>query len=332
MSLEDIAGELDVDVSTVRGWHEGGGDSPPALQAVAKAMRAKTPKAAGDDPRYPRRVVDAFAQAVGLRDAFGRPVRGEGKSRMPLYPTVEPGPKKRRRWYEHHAAAELQTQKGGLPEPDGYDELDRPYWYRSTLFYHQPEDSLSLADIAREYRVSRQTAQRWHKGAVRNGKAPAIPSALQATAALMEVPLPELAQPRPRYPRQVVQAFAKGVGFLNDKGEFVEELVGRTQGRWLPLEPTVDPRPEGLRRMYLPHVAAELGWEGASIAPIRSRHQLDFPEEDGHDELARPYWFPFTIEDYKRYLTRRRMDRVGAPEPDGYDEDGEPYWLPPSQQ
>jgi hypothetical protein len=189
------------------------------------------------------------------------------------------------------------------------------------------DDSLNLSEIARLAGVNRGTPQKWHRLPPGQEDADALPP-LRAVAQAMGVEVPDVDAARPRYPRKVVEAFLKAVGYMDDSGALVEAIKTKSMGRWLPVEPTVDPRPGHRRRYYVPHVAKELGREVPSFEQSRSRGR--FPEPDGYDELFRPFWFSETIEKYKQRLQDRK-ERVGAgPEPDGYTEDGQPYRLLPA--
>ncbi|MEO3976730.1 hypothetical protein [Streptomyces sp. CAU 1734] len=192
------------------------------------------------------------------------------------------------------------------------------------------DELLSLTEISRLAGVSRQTAQRWHKAPpqhAKNKKA-VLPSALQKVAADLEIEVPEALEERPRYPRRVVEAFLKAVGYMNPDGSPVEEIQQKGGGRWLPVRPTVDPTSRGRTptlRYYVPHAATELSYATVeSFEQMRSKGAI--PEPDGHDELFRPFWYGETLEEQKKKRGQRRKV-APAEKPDGFDDEGRPYRL-----
>ncbi|MFK0296324.1 helix-turn-helix domain-containing protein [Streptomyces sp. NPDC090442] len=158
------------------------------------------------------------------------------------------------------------------------------------------DDSMSLTDIAREAGVARQTAQRWHKGRTQRGKV--TPSPLRAIAEAKGIEIPEADATRPRYPRSVVVAFWKAVGYMDAKGEFIPEIQ-EIVGRWLPVAPTIDPRPGARRRIYTNHIAEAMGTNTETVEMRRHRDET-FPDPDDTDELGRSYWFGRTLNGYFR--------------------------------
>ena len=188
------------------------------------------------------------------------------------------------------------------------------------------QDLLSLAEIARELGVNRQAAAKWHKAPTQKAASgpPRTPSALRAVAKAMEIEVPEADERAPRYPRSVVDAFAKAVGYKDAEGRLVPEIQAKPAGRWSPVEPTIEPGPLHRRRYYLTHAAAELGYRDSYLDPLRSRGK--FVAEDGYDELNRPYWFLETLQAYRSKQEDDRERRKAGPEPDGYLDNGQPYW------
>ncbi|MFJ4680495.1 hypothetical protein [Kitasatospora sp. NPDC088783] len=157
LTLAQIADLLGVTVPTVRKWHGGQVQPGSAASSAARprqplrevAAARGIPVRIADQPadqRYPRAVVTAFAQAVGYMDADGELVpeaQGKGRGKwLPAEPTIDPGEGRRLRFYMTHAAelvgqtvATVRTRvsKGKFAQPDGVDELSRPYWFAKTL-------------------------------------------------------------------------------------------------------------------------------------------------------------------------------------------------------
>ncbi|MFI1312817.1 hypothetical protein ACH4TS_22135 [Streptomyces albidoflavus] len=186
LTLNEIADLAGVSKQSASKWHhqarKTGGEPP--LRLVAKAMGAKIPEANDNSPRYPRRVVIAFLQAVGYMNADESPMeRREGKGKWsPARPTIDPRPierfstgqpeaedsdaeeqgaersetepsrksfhvdrstGRRLRYYNAHAwkiagfgsenSFTSSRTRGRFVDPDGIDELERPYWFRETL-------------------------------------------------------------------------------------------------------------------------------------------------------------------------------------------------------
>ncbi|MFF8994011.1 hypothetical protein ACF09H_29605 [Streptomyces sp. NPDC014983] len=188
---------------------------------------------------------------------------------------------------------------------------------------------LGLTEIGKLAGVSRQTAQRWHKAPPQHekNKKPELPSALQKVAKDLGIEVPEAHADRPRYPRVVVEAFLKGIGYMDANGKLVPEIQNKGRGRWLPVKPTIDPASRGRKptlRYYVPHAAQELGY-ATTEAFEQARAKGVGPGPDGHDELFRPFWYGDTLEEYKKQRGQRR--KKAQPEPDGFDKDGRPYKL-----
>ncbi|WP_217223130.1 hypothetical protein [Streptomyces anulatus] len=181
--------------------------------------------------------------------------------------------------------------------------------------------------------MSRQTAQRWHKAPPQHAKnkKPPLPSALKKVAADLGVEVPEAADDRrdPAYPRRVVEAFLKAVGYMNPDGSLVEEIQQKGGGRWLPVRPTIDPTGRGRTpklRYYVPHVAQELDYSSTqALEQARSKGRI--PDPDGYDELFRPFWYIETLEQHKKDRGQRRRKAEPEEAPDGHDEEGRPYKL-----
>ncbi|HBF80497.1 MAG TPA: hypothetical protein DD420_11395 [Streptomyces sp.] len=195
------------------------------------------------------------------------------------------------------------------------------------------DELLSLTEISKLAGVSRQTAQRWHKAPAQHekNKKPVLPSALKKVAADLEVEVPEAAEDstRPKYPRRVVEAFLKGIGYMNQDGSLVEEIQQKGGGRWLPVRPTIDPTGTSRKpkmRYYVPHAARLLDYSSTeALEQARSKDRI--PEPDGHDELFRPFWYIETLEQHKKDRGQRRRKAEPEEEPDGHDGEGRPYKL-----
>ncbi|MFJ2217823.1 hypothetical protein ACIQVO_36600 [Streptomyces sp. NPDC101062] len=159
LSLNEISKLAGVSRQTAQRWHKSplqhakntkpGVES--ALRLVAMQMDRATPEADEPRPRYARAVVEGFLKAVGYMNPDGslvEEIQQKGGGRwLPVRPTVDPLSRGRRvklRYYVPHAARELsyssvetfeqmRTREGAVPEPDGHDELFRPFWYIETL-------------------------------------------------------------------------------------------------------------------------------------------------------------------------------------------------------
>ncbi|MFF9436811.1 hypothetical protein ACF1BP_24100 [Streptomyces sp. NPDC014735] len=166
LTLNEIAKLAGVGRQAAQKWHQVArktGGKPP-LRMVAEAMGVEVPQANDDSPRYPRKVVVGFLKAVGYMHADESPMeRHEGKGKWaPTSPTIDPRPVEqpdpdsgekpfkvdpqsggRIRHYIPHAwemagfgsqaSFTSSRSKGRAPEPDGIDELERPYWFAETL-------------------------------------------------------------------------------------------------------------------------------------------------------------------------------------------------------
>ncbi|MFH0246347.1 hypothetical protein ACGRHY_28900 [Streptomyces sp. HK10] len=162
-------------------------------------------------------------------------------------------------------------------------------------------EPLSLSDISRALGLkSRSTAQKWHKPPMQKamaGKAPRNVPALHAVVDAMAEQLESAGQgvsretlesARPMYPPQVVLALGKALGYLDSKGRIVEEIQNKGRGRWLPVEPTIDPGSQK-KRVYINHLAKKLGIKNESIEVALTRER--FTKPDGTDEIGRSFWW-----------------------------------------
>ncbi|MEO3976802.1 hypothetical protein [Streptomyces sp. CAU 1734] len=214
------------------------------------------------------------------------------------------------------------------------------------------DELLNLTDIAKLAGVNRTTAQNWHKGKGK-GKSPkdggaeeALPP-LPSVAKAMKVETPEADDKTPRYPRSVVVALLKAVGYMDEDGNPVEEIQKKGPGRWSPVKPTVDPnraeQPDpdsgrkpfsvspgtgGRYRYYVPHAWSIAGF-GSEVSFTSSRSYGRAPEQDGTDELGRPFWWLETLEKWKEDAPERQARRYAGRRPDGYTAEGEPFRLLP---
>ncbi|TLQ39288.1 hypothetical protein [Streptomyces marianii] len=210
------------------------------------------------------------------------------------------------------------------------------------------DDLLSLNEIAKLADVSRQAAQKWHKPPAhkkpRQGETE-VESALRSVARAMGVEVPESYDDSPRYPRKVVVAFLKAVGYMDENESLMPRRGGK--GKWTPAEPTIDPhrveQPDpavggkplkvdpqtgGRYRYYVPHAWAIAGF-GSETSFNASRTRGRAPEPDGIDELERPYWWLETLEGWKADAPERKAKRYAGRRPDGYTPDGQPFRLLP---
>jgi hypothetical protein len=202
------------------------------------------------------------------------------------------------------------------------------------------DELLSLNEIATLAGVGRQAAQKWHHVARKAEDPP-----LRMVAKAMGVEVPEAHDASPRYPRKVVVAFLKAVGYMNADESLMERRAGK--GKWTPAKPTIDPRPVeqpdpdsgekpfkvdrrtgGRLRYYIPH-AWEMAGFGSENSFTTSRTHGRTPEPDGIDELVRPYWFAETLEKWKADAPERKAQRYAGREPDGFTPQGQPFRLLP---
>jgi hypothetical protein len=155
-------------------------------------------------------------------------------------------------------------------------------------------EPLSLSEISRAFGMkSRGNAQKWHKPPLQKameGKPPANKPPLHAVAEAMDVDLGDdiLTTSTPRFPVKVVLALGKALGYLDQSGHIVEEIANKGRGRWLPVEPTIDPATRK-RRVYTNHLAAKLNVNNASIE--MALHRQAFTEPDDTDEIGRVFWW-----------------------------------------
>ncbi|GGU49442.1 hypothetical protein [Streptomyces violascens] len=204
------------------------------------------------------------------------------------------------------------------------------------------DELLNLSEIARLAGVGRTAAQKWHTSRKTGGEPP-----LRMVAQAMEVSVPEADDDAPRYPRKVVVAFLKAVGYMNEDESLMYRRAGK--GKWTPASPTIDPRrveqpapgsgekplkvdPQtgGRYRYYVPHAWQVAGF-GSENSFTSSKTHGRAPEPDGIDELERPYWFVETLEAWKDGAADRKAERYASRTipPDGYTPAGEPYRVLP---
>lgn len=208
------------------------------------------------------------------------------------------------------------------------------------------DELLTLNEIAELAGVGRQAAQKWHQVPRKTGGEPP----LRMVAKALHVAIPEANDNSPRYPRKVVVAFLKAVGYMNADESLMERRGGR--GKWTPAKPTIDPRPAkhtdpewsepesgetslyvdrstgGRLRYYNAH-AWEIAGFGSENSFTTSRTRGRFINPDGIDELERPYWFRETLEQWAAGSEDRKAARFAGPEPDGFTVEGQPFRLLP---
>ncbi|MCX4826543.1 hypothetical protein OG883_43685 [Streptomyces sp. NBC_01142] len=203
------------------------------------------------------------------------------------------------------------------------------------------DELLTLNEIAKLAGVGRQAAQKWHQVARKTGGEPP----LRMVAKAMDVKVPEANDESPRYPRKVVVAFLKAVGYMNADESLMERRGGR--GKWAPAKPTIDPRraeqpgPDsgekplevdretgGRLRYYNAH-AWEIAGFGSENSFTSSRTLGRAPAPDGIDELERPYWFRETLEEWAAGADERKAERYAGRQPDGFTPEGQPFRLLP---
>lgn len=156
------------------------------------------------------------------------------------------------------------------------------------------KEPLSLSDISRALGLkSRTSAQKWHKPQKQAGATadwePAKPT-LHVVAEAIGVELsPEtLESSRPKFPPEVVLALGKALGYLDSKGQIIKEITSKGRGRWLPVEPTVDPATRK-KRVYTNHLASKIGTRVETIE--MALYRGNFPGSDGTDEMGRVFWW-----------------------------------------
>ncbi|MEW1760414.1 hypothetical protein AB0393_28370 [Streptomyces cyaneofuscatus] len=207
------------------------------------------------------------------------------------------------------------------------------------------DELLNLSEIARLAGVARTAAQKWHKVPRKTGGDPP----LRLVAKAMKVRVPEADDEAPRYPRKVVVAFLKAVGYMNADESLMERPSGK--GKWVPSGKTIDPRraeqpdpdsgekpfevdPQtgGRYRYYVPHAWEKAGF-GSEVSFTSSRSRGRAPDADGIDELERPYWYAETLEAWKAGAPARKAERYASRviPPDGYTKEGQPYRLLPGE-
>ncbi|MFE9619541.1 hypothetical protein [Streptomyces sp. NPDC006384] len=213
------------------------------------------------------------------------------------------------------------------------------------------DELLTLNEIAKLAGVGRQAAQKWHQVPRKTGGEPP----LRMVAKAMNVAIPEADDDSPRYPRKVVVAFLKAVGYMNADESPMERRGGR--GKWTPAKPTIDPRPAehtdaersegeqpgskagesslyvdpstgGRLRYYNAHAWKIAGF-GSENSFTSSRTLGRFTEPDGIDELERPYWFRETLEKWAAGAEDRKAARYAGRAPDGFTPEGQPFHLLP---
>ncbi|MFF9785700.1 hypothetical protein [Streptomyces nigrescens] len=252
--------------------------------------------------------------------------------------------------YQSKKAFEQGLDNGEVAQPDGYGEDQEPFWFPESLNGGVP---LSLGDIAQLAGVDRSAPQKWHRsptGKAARGYEKATPHPMKTVAAAMGVPVPEADEAHPRYPRRVVVGFLKAIGYMDARGRLVKEIQNKGPGRWVPVNPTIDPHPvknpdeavdsktnkplaldpltKGRYRHYVPHAREVLGYQTVS-AFNAALSKGRAPKADAYDELQRPFWFLETLEWHKAEAQERKEKRLAGREPDGYTEDGKPYYLLP---
>ncbi|MCX4784046.1 hypothetical protein [Streptomyces sp. NBC_01264] len=251
--------------------------------------------------------------------------------------------------YQSAEAFEQALENSHVPPADGEDEELGPFWFIESL---GRDETLSLGEIAKLAGVNRATPQKWHRsptGKAARGYEKATPHPMRSVAEAMGVPAPEADEARPRYPRRVVVGFLKAIGYMDARGQLVEEIQNKGPGRWVPVKPTIDPHPvkdaealdpktkkpltvdpltRGRLRHYAPHASAVLGYKDVGVFE-QSLNKGRVPKADGYDELQRPYWWLETLEGHKADAADRKEKRQAGPEPDGYTTEGQPFRLLP---
>ncbi|MFI0742495.1 hypothetical protein ACH4PU_31125 [Streptomyces sp. NPDC021100] len=154
------------------------------------------------------------------------------------------------------------------------------------------KEPLSLSDISRALGLSRNVAQKWHNPAVQKATGRAGTPVLRVVAEAMGFELDEelVGGARPRYPVAVVLALGKALGYLDERGQIVEEVRSKGRGKWLPAAPTIDPATKK-KRVYVNHLAKKLGVNNETIEMALSRESKKVLPPDGNDEIGRVFWW-----------------------------------------
>lgn len=154
------------------------------------------------------------------------------------------------------------------------------------------KEPLSLSDIARALGLSRNTPQKWHTPLVQKATGRAGTPMFRVVAEAMGYELDEdlVSGARPRYPVEVVLAVGKALGYLDGRGQIVEEIRSKGRGKWLPVAPTIDPATKR-RRVYTNHIAQKRGIDNATIEMAVYRENKNMLPPDGTDEMGRIFWW-----------------------------------------
>ncbi|MER6126553.1 hypothetical protein ABT173_28840 [Streptomyces sp. NPDC001795] len=246
--------------------------------------------------------------------------------------------------YQSAREVDQAVKRGELDAPEGEDDKG-PYWSAESLDAAMP---LSLGLIAKLAGVHGATPQKWHRsptGKAARGYEKNTPYPMKSVADAMGVAVPQFEEAV--YPRRVVVAFLKAIGYMDDRGRLVKEIQNKGPGRWSPVRPTVDPRPvpeaeeeqggkrlqldpltRGRYRYYAVHAAEKLGYSSKAVFD-QSLAKKRVPPADGYDEIQRPFWWVETLEAHLTEIEDRKRRAKAGPEPDGYTPEGQPYRLLP---
>ncbi|WP_329020514.1 hypothetical protein [Streptomyces sp. NBC_01601] len=249
--------------------------------------------------------------------------------------------------YQSEREIDQAVQRGELPAADGEGEAGR-YWSKESLDQSAP---LGLSAIAELAGVHGATPQKWHRsptGKAARGYEKKTPHPIKSVADAMGTDVPQFDEII--YPRRVVVAFLKAIGYMDAEGRLVEEIQNKGAGRWSPVKPTIDPRPvtdpeeavdsrtgkplaldpvtRGRYRYYAVHAAPKLGYASKPVFD-QSLNKGRVPAADGYDELQRPFWWLETLEAHLAGAEERKLQAKAGPKPDGYTDDGKPYRLLP---
>ncbi|MFD3422454.1 hypothetical protein [Streptomyces decoyicus] len=184
---------------------------------------------------------------------------------------------------------------------------------------------LTDAEIARWFGVGNAAVSKWRAGqnqSAAQGRPRKTP-AFKAIADALGVELPGGAAT----PKEVVEAFGKAVGYLDERGDLIPEIQNKPKGRWLPVRPTIDPvvdeKGQLRKRFYSPHVCDEYGIADSTLKMWQLRDSR-FPEHHT-DEISRSYWYEEQLEIWDAILAERDEQKEAGPRPQGRDDQGRPY-------
>ncbi|MEV1040442.1 hypothetical protein AB0J01_27885 [Streptomyces sp. NPDC050204] len=176
---------------------------------------------------------------------------------------------------------------------------------------------LTDEQVAEWFGVAVSAANKWRVGQVQSAQPDKLKTPpFSRTAKAMGLRIGAKDKTNGVVPREIVEAFGKAVGYLNEEGELIRET---RKGRWTPSAPTIDPVPDknGQPRMrwYVPQVAERYGVPVGRVNVWRVRGKLPGAHKD---ELSRVFWYVSDLDEWD-------AKAEAGPEPDGFDGEGRPF-------